>query len=194
MAEDDLEDDLEDEDLDDAEVSDGEDGDEDEDGKSSSGGGKKKLLIIIGAVLLLLIGGGAAAYFTGLLDPLLNDTNNSGADGAGGGGQADGVDGAAVFLDLDEMIVNLNTSGRRQSILKIKVSLEVGSQSAATKVQAAMPRVIDNFQTYLRELRIDDLKGSAGMYRLREELLTRVTVAVQPAKVNAVLFKEMLIQ
>ena len=62
------------------------------------------------------------------------------------------------------------------------------------RVQAVIPRVIDNFQTYLRELRVDDLNGSAGLYRLREELLTRVNVAVQPAKVNAILFKEMLIQ
>jgi len=57
-----------------------------------------------------------------------------------------------------------------------------------------MPRVVDNFQTYLRELRVDDLSGSAGLYRLREELLIRVNVAAQPAKVNAILFKEMLIQ
>ena len=92
------------------------------------------------------------------------------------------------------MVVNLNTSGRRQSVLKIKVALELASQADLVKVQAVVPRVIDNFQTYLRELRVDDLNGSAGLYRLREELLTRVNVAVQPAKVNAILFKEMLIQ
>ena len=183
MAEDDLEDDLEDEELDD-------DGDEEDDGESSSGG-KKKLLIIIGAVILLLIGGGAAAYFTGLLDPLLGNAEEA---GEGGAGQAGGVDGAAVFLDLDEMIVNLSTSGRRQSLLKIKIALELASQSDLERVEASMPRVIDNFQTYLRELRTDDLSGSAGIYRLREELLTRINVAVQPAKVNAILFKEMLIQ
>ena len=57
-----------------------------------------------------------------------------------------------------------------------------------------MPRVIDNFQTYLRELRLDDLKGSAGMYRLREELLVRVNAAAAPAKIKDVLFKEMLVQ
>ena len=72
--------------------------------------------------------------------------------------------------------------------------MEVASQADLAKVQAVMPRVIDNFQTYLRELRVDDLSGSAGLYRLREELLTRVNAAVQPAKVNAILFKEMLIQ
>ncbi|MDG2033306.1 MAG: flagellar basal body-associated FliL family protein [Rhodospirillales bacterium] len=179
MAEDDLEDDLEDDELDE------EDGD---DSGGASSGGKKKLLIIVGAVFLLLIGGGAAAYFTGLLDPLLGDSEEASAEGVAGG------EGAAVFLDLDEMIVNLNTSGRRQTLLKIKVALELASQADLVTIQTVMPRVVDNFQTYLRELRVDDLSGSAGLYRLREELLTRVNVAVQPAKVNAILFKEMLIQ
>ena len=177
------EDELEDENLDEEE----EDGDGEDSGEASSGG-KKKLLIIVGAVLLLLIGGGAAAYFTGLLDPLM------GASEAASEEAIAGEDGAAVFLDLDEMIVNINTSGRRQTILKIKVVLELASQADLARVQAVIPRVIDNFQTYLRELRVDDLRGSAGLYRLREELLTRVNVAVQPTEVNAVLFKEMLIQ
>ena len=102
------EDELEDENLDEEE--------EEEDGEDSgeaSSGGKKKLLIIVGAVLLLLIGGGAAAYFTGLLDPLM------GASEAASEEAIAGEDGAAVFLDLDEMIVNINTSGRRQTILKM---------------------------------------------------------------------------
>ena len=98
------------------------------------------------------------------------------------------------FVDLDEMIVNLNTTERRQSLLKIKVSLEVAEQKDVAVVQELTPRVVDNFQTYLRELRLDDLRGSAGMYRLREELLTRINIAVEPAKVKAVLFKEMIVQ
>jgi len=57
-----------------------------------------------------------------------------------------------------------------------------------------LPRIIDNFQVYLRELRVGDLKGSAGIYRLREELLTRVNSAIAPSKVKGVLFKEMLVQ
>ena len=62
------------------------------------------------------------------------------------------------------------------------------------RLETILPRIIDNFQVYLRELRIEDLQGSAGLYRLREELLTRVSVAAAPAKVHDVLFKEMLIQ
>ena len=92
------------------------------------------------------------------------------------------------------MIVTLNTGARKAAFLKIRVSLELTRADDVAKVQAVMPRIVDNFQVYLRELRMEDLKGSAGMYRLREELLTRVKAAAHPAKVNAVLFKEMLIQ
>jgi len=78
--------------------------------------------------------------------------------------------------------------------LKIRVSLELSNADDIPRIQSVMPRIMDNFQVYLRELRIEDLKGSVGMYRLREELLARVNAAVAPAKVRDVLFKEMLIQ
>ena len=50
------------------------------------------------------------------------------------------------------------------------------------------------FQTYLRELRPSDLNGSAGMFRLKEELTKRVNYAVSPNQVSAVLFKEIVVQ
>ena len=100
----------------------------------------------------------------------------------------------AVFYDLPEMLVNLNSSGRTSSFLKISVSLEIESESDRKRLDDALPRIIDNFQIYLRELRIEDLSGSAGMQRLREELLLRVNAAVRPSVVKDVLFKEMLVQ
>ena len=98
------------------------------------------------------------------------------------------------FPPLEEIIVNLNTGGRKSSFLKVRVNLELANADDIKRIEAVMPRIMDNFQVYLRELRIEDLKGSAGMYRLREELLSRVNIAVAPAKVNDVLFKEMLVQ
>jgi len=156
-------------------------------------GSKKKLLIIIGLILLLVVGGVAGAYFTGLMDPviaMITGRDPKAADAA----HADQPAGKAVFYDLDEMLVNLNTGGRKSSFLKIRVSLELSKADDVPRIESVMPRVIDNFQTYLRELRIDDLKGSAGMYRLREELLRRVNAASSPAVVKDVLFKEMLVQ
>ncbi|MQX35398.1 flagellar basal body-associated FliL family protein [Roseospira navarrensis] len=195
---DDLEEDYDDSDGDDFE----------EDGKRS--GGKKKLLLILLPVLLLILAGGAGAFFTGMLDPLLGGGGDDAAHGSpsagddghgGGGGQGDddghgggGTLGGTVFYDLPEMVVDLNTGSRKPHFLKVRVSLELANPNDVARVEEVMPRVIDNFQVFLRELRVEDLQGAAGIYRVREELLRRVGNAVRPARVNAVLFKEMLVQ
>jgi len=163
-----------------------------EDEGKSSGGGSKKLIIIIVAVILLIIGGGAAAFFMGLFDP--SDSASQATEAEPSSDSKKAAEDLAFFHDLPDITVNLNTKGRKRSVMKLKISLEVASPDEIPKLQALMPRVIDNFQVYLRELRLDDLKGSAGMYRLREELLMRVNAAITPAKVKAVLFKEMLVQ
>ena len=181
----------EDEDLDDAEESE-EDSDEEGDDSSSGGKGGKKVLIIIGVVILLVVGGIGAAYFTGLLDPVI--AMIIGEEEMQTEEQQIVSSADAVFYDLQEIVVNLNTSGRKSSFLKIRISLELSSEEDVLRIESVMPRIVDNFQTYLRELRIDDLKGSSGMYRLREELLARVSAAAAPTIVNDVLFKEMLVQ
>lgn len=174
--------------------------DEEAEGEEGGGGGKrKKLLLMVILPVLLVIGALAGAYFAGLADPLLGGGGEdhapapeAAADGhaAAPGGEVQ----AAVFYDLPEMLVDLNTQGRKRTFLKIRVSLELASPQDTAIVESVMPRIIDNFQVYLRELRLEDLQGAAGIYRLREELLVRVNQAVRPAKVNDVLFKDMLIQ
>ena len=179
------------EDIEDVDVDD--DGDEDGEG-SSKKGGKKTLLIIVVAVLVVLIGGGVGAWFTGLLDPVVAMLTGAEPEQAVEGEGGEVMPGDVVFLDLPEILVNLNTGGRKSSYLKIRVSLELQDPNDVPRVEGLMTRIMDTFNIYLRELRIDDLKGSAGMYRLREELLARVSAAVAPAQVNDVLFKEMLVQ
>ena len=179
------------EELDD-ERDDGEDENlEDEVGEESDKpGGSKKLLLIVSVILLLVVGGFAAAYFTGLVDPVIAWI--TGDDVQEEDQVASKED--AVFFPLEEVIVNLNTGGRQSTFLKIKISLELADAGDISRIETVMPRIMDNFQVYLRELRIEDLKGAASMYRLREELLTRVNIAAAPAKINDVLFKEMLVQ
>jgi len=162
---------------------------------SSSGGGNKKKLVFILIPVLLFVGAAAGAYFTGVADPILKmfhkkEAAAPTAEEAPKGGPAP----AAVFYDLPEILVNLNSAGRKQNFLKIRISLELESPLDVGKIESVMPRIIDNFQVYLRELRLEDLQGSAGLLRLREELLARVNSSVKPAKVNDVLFKEMLVQ
>jgi flagellar FliL protein len=100
-----------------------------------------------------------------------------------------------VFLDMPDVLVNLSAaSGDRTQYLKVKVVLELPDQALSAQIQPLMPRLMDTFQTYLRELRPTDLDGSAGLYRLKEELTRRVNTEIAPSRVNAVLFKEIVIQ
>ena len=100
-----------------------------------------------------------------------------------------------MFVDLPEILVNLsNPSAERTQYLRVKVVLELPEQKMIDQITPIMPRVMDAFQTYLRELRPSDLDGSAGLYRLKEELTRRVNVSIAPARINAVLFKEIVVQ
>ena len=156
-------------------------------GTAGRGGGKRKLVLLVLPLLLVVAGGGA--WFAGLLDPWL------------GGKPAEAAKESAVakheaptFVDLPDLIANLNGGGRRTSYVKLKAKLELAQASDLPAVQAAQPRVMDLLQTYLREMRPEELRGSAGTYRLREELLARIGPAVAPAQVRDVLFVELLVQ
>lgn len=96
---------------------------------------------------------------------------------------------------LPSMLINLRTTGKRTSFLKITMSLEVkGNEENKKEIELVKPRIIDQFQTYLRELEVDDLQGSAGLQRLKEELLDRVNAVTAPVVVQNVLFSELLVQ
>lgn len=178
------------------------------DGKKS----KKKLIIMIaGGVVVLLIAVGAGLYFTGMLDSLLGKekevvcaegdheceakkAEHGAAGEAGKEGEAGHSESTAAFLPIPTMIVNLASDDGTPRYLRLTVQLELKNAEDVHAVEAVIPRVIDQFQTYLRELRVRDLRGSAGIYRLQMELLWRVNQAAAPVEVKDVLFQEILIQ
>jgi flagellar protein FliL len=145
---------------------------------------KGKLKLIIAVVgLLVILGGGAATWFFFFRH---HDEEMH--------AEAKEVK-PPVFVDVPDMLVNMvGVPGERVQYLKIKVVLEVKEEKQVEAIKPTLPRVTDIFQTYLRELRPSDLTGSAGLFRLREELTKRVNVALAPNQVNAVLFKEIVIQ
>ena len=148
--------------------------------------GKKIVLFFV--LPILLLAGGAGVFFSGMLGGAAKEQTMA------KGEEVPAAPLKTVFFDLPEMLVNLNSTGRRPNFLKMRVSLELTSELDVIRVRDFSPRIIDNFQVYLRELRVEDLRGSAGIYRLREELLARVNTAVRPTKVKDVLFRDMLVQ
>jgi flagellar protein FliL len=153
---------------------------------------KRKLLrlpslkwLIVGAAALAVValGGGGAYYFL-----------FAGHASEGKVAAAPAVK-PPVFVDLPEVLVNLSgTSNDRTHYLKMKIVLELPEQAMVAQIQPVMPRVLDAFQVYLRELRPSDLDGSAGLYRMKEELTRRINVSIAPSRITAVLFKEIVIQ
>lgn len=188
--------------------------------EGEEGAPKKKklplLFIVIPAALVVLGGGGGAAFFMMQPKPASADEGGHGAEKKGGhekkaekksGGHgpadgpadpalgviAEGPDGV-TFLTLPDMVVNIQAPDGRPTFLKLKLTLETHDAHVAEQLQAEMPRMQDMFQGFLRELRPDDLAGSAGSFQLRAEILRRVNLIAAPGKVDAVLIEEMLVQ
>ena len=188
-------------------------------GEGDAAPAKKKLpllFIVIPAALVVLGGGGGAAFF--LLQPKAEAAEGAGhgaekkAGGHGkaekkGGGHGGGAEGEAnpalgvitdgpdgvVFYTLPDMVVNIQDPSGKPTFLKLKLTLEMHDAALAEHLQAEMPRMQDMFQSFLRELRPDDLAGSAGSFQLRAEILRRVNLIAAPGKVDAVLIEEMLV-
>lgn len=157
-------------------------------GAAEGGGKSKKKLIIIVAGIVLLAGAGGAGWFFFMKKPSAEQVAAAEA--------AKNVKKPVAFIEMKDMIIGI-TGGpqqERQPMIKIKVVLETADAKVSDEIKPLLPRVEDAFQVFMRELRPSDLEGSAGMYRLKEELLRRVNVTVFPAKVDAVLFKELLVQ
>jgi flagellar protein FliL len=143
--------------------------------------GKLKLIIAV-ALLLVIVGGGATWFFF-----LRHHGEEMHAEAP--------PPKPSSYVEVPDMLVNLvGTPGERVQYLKLKIVLEVKEEKQLETIKPNLPRVVDIFQTYLRELRSSDLTGSAGLFRLREELTRRVNAAVSPNQVSAVLFKEIVVQ
>ena len=142
---------------------------------------RRKLLLLIGAPLLAAASCGAL-WFAGVLPP--------GMRHSGKGQQAAGP----TYVNLPDIVANLDTPQRHPAYVKLKARLELARPEDQALVTAAMPRIQDLFTTYLREMRPDELRGSMGTYRLREELIARIDIAAAPAHVANVLFTEMIVQ
>ena len=158
------------------------DGDPDSNAK---GGGAKKLLLIL--LPILLLGGGAGVYYSGLL----NEVNERKP-------QAEKIvkptPQKSKYYDLPDMLVNLNSVGSKPSYLKLRASLELEEGTDTILLTILKPRIIDKFHVYMRELRLSDLRASAGLHRLREKLRLEINKAVSPIEVKQVLFRNMLVQ
>ena len=154
--------------------------------ESESKGGKKRSKLVLVAAPVVLLAAGGGLWFSGILPHLLGHAPEQHA-------KTDAPP-PPVFVELPEIVANLDSSSRQPAFIKLTARLELAKAADQAAVAAAMPRILDLFQTYLRETRPEELRGSAGTYRLREELINRASLAATPARVTDVLFTQVLVQ
>ena len=159
---------------------------EEAEAKPAKKGIPRRLLIMGGAGFVVLLLAGAALYFFVF----------AGRGATNDPSKVQQVAAPESFIfNLPSMTVNLNDEGAAgDQFLKLTVALEVANEGVMKEIQPRMAKVVDAFQVYLRELRKSDLEGSEGIYRLKEELRRRVNVAIFPAQIDGILFKEILVQ
>lgn len=154
-------------------------------GEAAPARSKGKLLIIVAALLVLAGGGGGYFFFFVAKKD-----------------KAEHVEAekkAVAFLDIKDMMIGISPDNAQATIsgprmMKLHVALEIADAKELPAIQALQPRIEDIFMVYLREMRPVDLQGSAAILRVKDELLRRVNLAVQPKKIEAVLIKELLVQ
>jgi flagellar FliL protein len=132
------------------------------------------------------------------------EEGHGGGEGGEGGAKAEGPaadvgsltvgeDGDPSYYTMPKLIVNLAGPANESQLLELSLVLEASDAATFDEVPATMPRLKDQFQSFLRELRVEDLNGSAGSYRLRIELLRRFNAVMAPAKADAVLVESFLV-
>ena len=169
------------------------------------------MIIFAGVAAAVVLGGGGTAAFVFLKpkpdahgekkadhgkkkkDEKKGEKGKDGKKDEKAAGQVtEGPDGV-LFYTMPDVVVNMQTAYGRPTFLKLKLTLELPDQATVDELEPNMPRLQDMFQTFLRELRPEDLSGSQGSYQLRMEILRRVNLVIAPSKANAVLIEEMLI-
>lgn len=166
---------------------------EDETERSSSNVAPKKKILLLLLPIFLVIGSVVGLYFSGIADSFLTMPTTATQEGEAAPEEQTGL--STVFFDVPEILVNLSARpGQKPIYFKIKVALEMNSAADAGQAEKMLPRIIDSLQFYLREMRLEELQGSVGTYRLKEEIQGRLNRILAPVKVNDVLFKEILIQ
>jgi flagellar protein FliL len=178
-------------------VTDDEDGEEEEGGKKKAGLKKKLLFIGLPVLLVLLLGTAGALMFLG--GDKKADAEHASAEEAQGKGEHGTSKGethdaaAPVYYELPPIYANIIDDEGETSVLKLIVLLEVKDEETVQQIEPVLPRIVDRYQGFLRELRMEDVKGSAGYFRLKLELLRRVNLAIAPIQVDDLTIDTLLV-
>lgn len=94
-----------------------------------------------------------------------------------------------VFYDLPEISARLQNPAGEVQTLNFKLSIELSKVEDTQTVDNLLPRIKDAINAHIVELTPEEVRGSEGLYWLKEELLYRINLLTAPVKVNNLNFK-----
>ena len=166
---------------------------------------RKVMLAGVGALVLIGGGGGAAMMLMGGEEaPAHGEAAEDGEHGEeaaeeetdeeDGGHGEEGADGELPLVDVPAMVVNMRSPDSASRYLRIRFMLQAKSAEDVDKIKSKLPAIIDAYQPFLRELRPEDISGSAAVFRIKEEMLVRATEVAGRGKVRDVLIQDLVQQ
>lgn len=159
---------------------------------------KMKLIVIGGAAAVTLLGGGGGAYLflSGGTSAEAKATREAKALKE----QVPGMHGEGAerddnkFVDVPAMVVNLRSPDGAVRFLKLHFMLVPGPNGDPDKLKDKLPLILDAYQPFLRELRPEDLAGSAAIFRVKEEMLIRANDTLGAGSVSDILIEDLVQQ
>lgn len=181
----------------------GEDIDTDAEGGEGEGeakkGGLKKLILFVGLPAIIVILGGVAGalmFLGGGEEEVVADADGELVEEA-----PTDVEQAVAYYEMEEsdpipILADLDVGGRSPALLKLDVVLVYNDPELAALLERddVTAHLTDTYMEFVRTLRVEDVNGSMGTYRLRAELLRRTNLVIAPARAERILLPEFLVQ
>jgi flagellar FliL protein len=145
---------------------------------------KKRKLLMLASIALAVVGCGVAVgvvFFMGEDKAHEEPQEEAGLE--------------VAVVDVPEFTVNLLSEDENTGhFMKIKLAVELARKTDVESVNLLLPRLQDDWNTFLRQLRPGDMQGSAALQRLKEGLMRRAIQSLAPVPVKAVYIRELLVQ
>lgn len=166
---------------------------------------KSNKLVIISTILILLLSGVGAAWFFGLLNfsnqqKSSEEQKKAEQEKLKAKNREDLINSKSpqiippekiTYFKFPDMTVNLKG---KNNFVKLSFTIELLQKEDEKTITTYLPRIIDQLQLFLRDLKYADFNGGGAIVKLKHAIELRINNVISPLKIYNVLIQELLIQ
>jgi len=162
--------------------------------ESKSGGGMLPIINLVLLVLVLAVGGFVAWKLMNMEQPaepqaaVVEQTDETAIPEA-----EDDTDAPPIPMDIDNLTINLADTDRDR-YLRVKITLELRSEEAKTKVSKNMVKIKDLLISSISGKKFSEIRTPQGKYELKLDLIYRINRIVGGKPVKNLYFADFVSQ